>query len=265
MPEAVIVAAARTPIGRADPDGPVDVDAFELGAVAVRAVLERAGVPASDVDDIVLAEQLQGGGVIARNVAVRRSGRGPRGSFERRSADEGLRLSPERTYDLLRELVAERTARRIDERVGNHLSADASPRLDLQRHERSRRSQLHLRVGNALEPMLEAGSSQLVGQIAYHFARANETEKGIGTPAEAGDIATRSLAHAEATEFYRTAIELLDLSGADESHKAEVREKLADAYTARTTIATRCRRSSSSSSRSRCGITGRERAPTSRG
>ena len=38
-----------------------------------------------------------------------------------------------------------------------------------------RRSELHLRVGNALEPLMEAGSSQLVGQIAYHFARANET------------------------------------------------------------------------------------------
>ena len=40
-----------------------------------------------------------------------------------------------------------------------------------------RRRELHLRVGNALEPMLEAGSSQLVGQIAYHFARANETDQ----------------------------------------------------------------------------------------
>jgi acetyl-CoA C-acetyltransferase len=71
MPEAVIVAAARTPIGRAHKGSLVDVDAFELGAVVIQAVLERAGVPTADLDDIVLAEQLQGGGVIARNVAVR--------------------------------------------------------------------------------------------------------------------------------------------------------------------------------------------------
>ena len=74
------------------------------------------------------------------------------------------------------------------------------------------------------------GSSQLVGQVAYHFARANDTEKGIRYAVEAGDIATRTLAHAEATEFYRTAIELIDLAGVDEAQKAEVREKLADAY-----------------------------------
>jgi acetyl-CoA C-acetyltransferase len=71
MPEAVIVAAARTPIGRAHKGSLVDVDAFELGATVVRAVLDRSGIPADDLDDIVLAEQLQGGGVIARNVAVR--------------------------------------------------------------------------------------------------------------------------------------------------------------------------------------------------
>lgn len=93
-----------------------------------------------------------------------------------------------------------------------------------------RRSELHLRVGNALEPLMQSGSTQLVGQIAYHFARANETEKGIRYAIEAGDTATRTLAHEEATEFYRTALELMDLSGNDESHKAEVREKLADSY-----------------------------------
>jgi acetyl-CoA C-acetyltransferase len=71
MPEAVIVAAARTPIGRAHKGTLVDVDAFELGETAVRAVVERAGVPAAEIDDVVLGESLQGGGVIARNVAVR--------------------------------------------------------------------------------------------------------------------------------------------------------------------------------------------------
>ncbi|HKO58566.1 MAG TPA: tetratricopeptide repeat protein, partial [Thermoanaerobaculia bacterium] len=93
-----------------------------------------------------------------------------------------------------------------------------------------RRSELHLRVGCALEPQLEAGSSQLVGQIAYHFARANDSEKGIRYSVEAGDLATRTLAHEEATEFYRTALELMELNGADEAAKLAEREKLADAY-----------------------------------
>src|SRR5687767_11799669 len=40
----------------------------------------------------------------------------------------------------------------------------------------------------------------------------------------------RTLAHEEATEFYRVALELMDLGGVEEARKAEVREKLADAY-----------------------------------
>ncbi|HEY2322349.1 MAG TPA: tetratricopeptide repeat protein, partial [Thermoanaerobaculia bacterium] len=139
-------------------------------------------------------------------------------------------FSPERTYELLRDLVSNGL---LDESTSG--SVITFPQMHLRDSiyngmTDQRRSELHLRVGNSLEPMLEAGSSQLVGQIAYHFARANETEKGIRYAVEAGDIATRSLAHAEATEFYRTAIELLDLSGADESQKGDVREKLADAY-----------------------------------
>ena len=71
MTDAVIVAAARTPIGRARKGSLVDVDAFELAQVAVSGAIDRSGVPVSDLDDIVIAESLQGGGVIARNIAVR--------------------------------------------------------------------------------------------------------------------------------------------------------------------------------------------------
>ena len=71
MPEAVIVAAARTPIGRANKGSLVDVDAFTLAEVAVQAVLDRAGIDRADIDDLVLAESLQGGGVIGRHTAVR--------------------------------------------------------------------------------------------------------------------------------------------------------------------------------------------------
>lgn len=71
MIDAVIVSAARTPIGRARKGSLASVDAFELAEVAVGAALDRAGVPAELVDDLILAESYQGGGVIARNVAVR--------------------------------------------------------------------------------------------------------------------------------------------------------------------------------------------------
>jgi acetyl-CoA acetyltransferase family protein len=70
MTDAVIVSAARTPIGRANKGSLVGVDAFELAQAAVGAAIERSGVPTADIDDIVVAESLQGGGVIARYVAV---------------------------------------------------------------------------------------------------------------------------------------------------------------------------------------------------
>jgi acetyl-CoA acetyltransferase family protein len=70
MTDAVIIAAARTPVGKANKGSLVDVDAFALARVAVRGVLDRAGIPADDIDDLVLAESLQGGGVIARHTAV---------------------------------------------------------------------------------------------------------------------------------------------------------------------------------------------------
>ncbi len=71
MTEAVIVSAARTPIGRSHKGSLVDVDAFSLAEIAIASAIERSGLDPSLIDDIVMAESLQGGGVIARNVAIR--------------------------------------------------------------------------------------------------------------------------------------------------------------------------------------------------
>lgn len=93
----------------------------------------------------------------------------------------------------------------------------------------SRRTDLHRRVGDRLEPRLRDGA-QILGQVAYHFARANDVGKGIHYAVEAGDLAGRSAAFHDAADFYRLGLELLDLAGADEASKTDVREKLADAY-----------------------------------
>jgi acetyl-CoA acetyltransferase family protein len=66
----VIVDALRTPIGRARKGSLVNKDAFELAQTVVAGLLARTRVPSQDIDDIVLAESLQGGGVIARHTAV---------------------------------------------------------------------------------------------------------------------------------------------------------------------------------------------------
>jgi acetyl-CoA C-acetyltransferase len=68
--EAVIVGAARTPIGTAYKGSLVDVDPFMLGGHVVVEAIKRSGIDPGIVDDIVLAESLYGGGVIARYAAV---------------------------------------------------------------------------------------------------------------------------------------------------------------------------------------------------
>jgi acetyl-CoA C-acetyltransferase len=70
MKSPVIVEALRTPIGRARKGSLVGQDAFALARVIVGAVLDRTKIDPGEIDDLVLAESLQGGGVIARHTAV---------------------------------------------------------------------------------------------------------------------------------------------------------------------------------------------------
>jgi acetyl-CoA C-acetyltransferase len=56
----VIVAAARTPIGRFL-GGLAPLSAPQLGAIAIRAALERSGVDAADVEEVIMGNVIQGG------------------------------------------------------------------------------------------------------------------------------------------------------------------------------------------------------------
>ena len=70
MPDAVIVAAARTAIGTARKGTLLDVSAFDLAKYAMGEALKRSGIPGSEVDDAQMGEVLQGGGDIARHAAI---------------------------------------------------------------------------------------------------------------------------------------------------------------------------------------------------
>lgn len=70
MADAVIVSAVRTPIADAYKGSLSHVSIHDLAKTAVAETLKRSGVPAEDVDDLVLGEVLHGGGDIARYVAV---------------------------------------------------------------------------------------------------------------------------------------------------------------------------------------------------
>jgi len=74
LPDVVIVGAARTPIGRYG-GAFRNVHPAELGAVATRAALERAGVPADAVDDLLMGHGRQAGsGPNPARQVVRRAG-----------------------------------------------------------------------------------------------------------------------------------------------------------------------------------------------
>jgi len=60
MARAVIVSAVRTPFGKLG-GALKGYDAPELGAVAIRAALDRAGVPDDDVEYVTMGQVLQGG------------------------------------------------------------------------------------------------------------------------------------------------------------------------------------------------------------
>ncbi|MGO9072246.1 thiolase family protein [Mycobacterium sp.] len=67
---AVIVAAARTPIGTARKGALARVDAAALVKPVLSAVVERSGLDGEDFDDLLLAEVYQGGGDLARYAAL---------------------------------------------------------------------------------------------------------------------------------------------------------------------------------------------------
>jgi acetyl-CoA acyltransferase len=68
MPEGVIVSALRTPVGTAFRGTLRDTTAFDLADHVVRAAAD--GLDPQRIDDVILAEGLAGGGVIARHAAI---------------------------------------------------------------------------------------------------------------------------------------------------------------------------------------------------
>ena len=70
--DAVIVSAARTPFGKLG-GAFKDVPAVELGAWAIKAAVERAGVDGKDVDDVIMGMVVQAGAgqIPSRQAAIR--------------------------------------------------------------------------------------------------------------------------------------------------------------------------------------------------
>src|SRR5437762_328160 len=71
MTTSVIAGGARTPIGRFG-GGFKDLPAVKLGAAAIRAALARSGVPADQVDYVIMGQVLQAGAgqITSRQAAI---------------------------------------------------------------------------------------------------------------------------------------------------------------------------------------------------
>ena len=70
MSEAVVVSFARTPVADAHKGSLAKTPIVELGKIVIGEALKRSGVAADDVDDVVMGEVLQGGGDLARYIAI---------------------------------------------------------------------------------------------------------------------------------------------------------------------------------------------------
>ncbi len=91
----VIVSAARTPVGSFN-GAFANTPAHELGAEAIKAALSRAGVEASDVDEVILGQVLQAG----------------QGQNPARQAAMAAGVPKEKTAWSLNQLCGQRPARR---------------------------------------------------------------------------------------------------------------------------------------------------------
>src|SRR3954454_11009167 len=70
MGDAVILSAVRTPIADAKKGALARTPIAEIAKASMVEAMKRAGVPPSDIDDIVLGEVMHGGGCIGRFVAL---------------------------------------------------------------------------------------------------------------------------------------------------------------------------------------------------
>lgn len=83
-----------------------------------------------------------------------------------------------------------------------------------------RRSALHQAIGEALEAQGGAPSPLWLADLAYHFAAAGDSARGVPYALAAGEHALRASAAAEAVGHFRMARELLGPSGAHEARVA---------------------------------------------
>jgi predicted ATPase/DNA-binding CsgD family transcriptional regulator len=77
----------------------------------------------------------------------------------------------------------------------------------------TRRQRLHGYIGRALEARAEPPDARLLSDLAYHFVRSGDRDRGFTYALRAAEQSSRSFAFAEAVAHFTTALELSDVAG----------------------------------------------------
>jgi class 3 adenylate cyclase len=117
-------------------------------------------------------------------------------------------------YDAVEELIRRRLIKAvstgIEERYG---FVDPQLRHILYQELGSvRRRRLHLRIGEAMESVFGRRAGQRSSELAYHFVQGRDRIRGVRYSLQAGDAARAVYANHEATDYYQTAVQLLEES-----------------------------------------------------
>jgi hypothetical protein len=194
-----------------------------LATQATRAGPGRGGVPIPGSVRAVIARRLaplsaDGIQVLSAAAVVGRE-------FDLSLVGPASQLPVERVLDALSEAVALGVAEEPGSAEGYRFSHSLMREVLYERLPIPVRTQLHRRVGEAIEGLYGAGSGPHVAELARHFGEvvgAGEAAKALEYARLAGDRAMGMHAYEEAAAEYRRALQALRFVGPDEAGRCEL-------------------------------------------
>ena len=97
---------------------------------------------------------------------------------------------------------------------------------------RKRRAALHLQIASSIERLYGDHLEEYLPQLAHHYSLSDDDGRALQYLLRFGDKAAGIYANQDAVSCYRRALEILEQQGNQSTLKANVLEKLADAYNA---------------------------------
>jgi tetratricopeptide (TPR) repeat protein len=196
-------------------------------SVVSERALSRIGVP--EVAQEMIAQRILRLAETTRDVLAVAAVIGTR--FHLGVVDALLTEPIDRIIAALEEAGAAGLVREVDDEVDRFEFSHALVREALcEQQSASRRVRVHHRIGEALERVGVPATNP--AELAHHFFASRHIDggrKALRYSVQAGDAAAQALAHEEAMEHYRRALEALDMSAPEDEHqRCEVLLALAD-------------------------------------